>query len=653
MRSLPKAAARILAVVSVLSFPPVSVARPIRPSNARQVEATEVIDSLRHRDTLTAQLRQTRQLIQKHDRARAIGRDPKARDDAEDILEMLDYAKRRQEQTLAASPTPAEVLAVNALVYRVLQSIEDPVSQKKRPPLPRVFRTAFLGKVAGHPLPRLTERGRHQPIGLRAASREPAFLYNPRTAAFFTPSQLALLSPQAIAALDVSPTHPAWLRVEALPARRAARIRQVEAEIERALTERLRDKKDLPKAVSYRCDSARRVLFLTSIDSSGTSPKAVAEDAYGIEWKLKWGDEAQVDPITTRLYLLAGARMASLVYARDPPLVILSAPNTLASLQTELHKAFGFDLLPYIATHGTVTAGNVDRLLAALPPGASQKKHAKNAIGRDWVTFRDCSVELRPKPVLRAFDGSKLSDPVAMRDRVARGSFLFNLWIGNSDVKDSNNRTWYPKRNGEITGYLEGHDDLGFALGDLMRAGEINRLPTGTRFAHVGWLGQNIRFHQPELAKPEAWRSITWPDAMWMARHIAAISEQDIRTAIAASTWPDFVQEAVAYKLIDRRNRIAELFDLTDKLDHAPATAPTVRIALSTATEIRQAEQRYALPPGSLAAELSARRTERHHPETLLEHGQIASPRRSAFIQVLEKHRYPSGLYRRYARTHD
>ncbi|MEQ1842215.1 MAG: hypothetical protein ABL994_17555 [Verrucomicrobiales bacterium] len=262
-------------------------------------------------------------------------------------------------------------------------------------------------------------------------------------------------------------------------------------------------------------------------------------------------------------------------------------------------------------------------------------------------------MELKPKGFIKTSDGARLSDEVAPHDRAARGTYLLALWLANRDVKDNNSKTYFVKRQGDIVGYQEGQHDLGFALGSMLRSGEVNRFDTGSDFARAGLLGQNNRFHQAQFFKPEAWRSATWADSRWMAQRIVAISEKEIRQAVSYSLWPDFVQDALVYKLIDRQNTVRRLYGMTESLSRCPPEPPSKIIPLGNSGQIRAVEEKYRLPVGSLSAELTARRTGPGYVETILDRGQIARAKESALISLLEKHRFPSGLSRRYSRVTD
>jgi hypothetical protein len=227
--------------------------------------------------------------------------------------------------------------------------------------------------------------------------------------------------------------------------------------------------------------------------------------------------------------------------------------------------------------------------------------------------------------------------------RNCRGTILFAItiaWLAGCVSTPSDK----PLDDGALA-YREGRSDQGLTIGSLMAAGDVNGFDVGRQFAKRGLFGKN-RFYVSIIFEPEAYDAITWADAKWMARHLAGISDADIRKAVAASEWPDFGQEAMAYRLINRRDQIAMLFGFGDG---PTAPAPSLAIALGTPEQISAAERHYELPQGALAAELAnVKKAGPGYTETILRNGVITSGLDSAVVRALTRHRYPSGLASRY-----
>lgn len=597
-------------------------------------------------------------------------------DDLEDALEVLEYARAWLRRVSRPEASEREIFEANSYADRMLETVADPVSAEFLPRPGKMLRNLVFGSLFGIPAPRAPRSGTDAPLGLQAAKRESLYLHDPVHHDFHRPETLAELSAGEVARLDVSPANALWYDRHTLERLRPDPWGHFETLITRGMTGALREDDDLGKNETYHPNSARRVLFLEEVYRSGTSPKAHAEDAFGVEWKLKWGDEVVVEPVASRLYLMAGAKFTDYVATNgwgpdDCVLVLMDSeeaaeeredhdlddeafPTEVSELAAAVDDFYGFRLDPYVHSHGVLTEANIDRLLRHLPDGGKKKYRKSKLIGRHWVAFRESSVELRTKGYVRRHDGSRLSDEVAVHDRAARGTFLFDMWIANRDAKSGNNKAFLLKesRDGEmvIHDYREGHHDLGLSLGSLWKAGAVNDFETGPDFLRRGWFGR-WRFRQTTIFQPDAWRAATWADCRWMADHLARLSEAQIREAVAASGWPDFAREAMTYRLIERRDRIASAFGA------ATATRglrpPSMAIPLGNAAEIHAAETRYELEPGSLGAELKSIDAPRGYREWVLHEGRIAHCRDSALVRLLVRQRFPSGLSTRYGRTGD
>ena len=647
-----------------------SIAAAVEEESMPTRSPTESIDELRSRETFDRQAAHTAKLIAWHRAQIEKTEDDGDRDDLEDFLEVLEFAGRLQAGALANGLTEGETFEINTLVDRILDLVENPIDSIEVDPF-QMFRSVYLGPIFGHATPNLEPDERNQPIGIKQAEIESAYLFDPQRDRFYTPPDLAELTSEAIAALDVSPRHPGWLTRSEIEKHRGSRLTDFRTEHLRGIkAEAIRDG-DLKPGQSYEFGASQRVLFLEEVYQNAASPKCRAEDAHGIEWKLKWADETQVEPVVGALYLLAGARQTDFSFVAGPgadELVLIlnhpdpekrkkdkddeRYPHSYETFNQAMIDFYGIDMGVFVLDRGVVTKENADQLLRHLPPGAIPEYRKEAAIGREWITFKQTLLELRPKGYIRRVDGARLSDLLAESDRAARGSFLFNLWVANRDAKDNNHKSYFTKENDEIVAYHEGHHDLGLSLGPLLRAGELSAVTTGTDFARKGALGRKWRFPIGLIFKPDAWHAATWSDMKWMADRIVAIRESEIRAAVAMSRWPDFNLEALTYKLRARQYRIAEMYGLTDAFDGAAPTPPTIAISLASENDIKNAENRYDLPAGSLREILIERGwvSGSEYRETLVSAGEVTRCRDSALIAALVKHRYPSGLAERYER---
>ncbi|MEM7146900.1 MAG: hypothetical protein AAF591_17350 [Verrucomicrobiota bacterium] len=627
-----------------------------KPYTLDQLRSPDTTAALIERaDQLTAQTQQELATVKQSGDARAINA-------VEGNLDILAFTTNQLRHTLQSNPTPRERLETNAYAEKVLQGIEDPVQGELAPPFYDLFANVVIGGMFGHDVP---APKKDRPIGQSQAKRESPFLYEPGRTDYFSVDELAVMTPEQVSLLDISPDHPNWYDRNSWAKIRHDPLAHFEKFIEDGLDRTLHEHSTVSAAATYDMQTAQKVLFLDYIFKAATTPKGQVQDAYGGLWKIKWGPEASIASVTWQLYILAGARITNVILTNGTgpaamTLVLanpaeaatkkssskIAYPATVEEFKATIEDFYKFDITPYIHSSGTITHANINSVLRNLPPGGKTEFRKNNLIGRNWIAFKESSIELNTDGFIRRSDGLRLSDNLASHDRVERGSFLFDMWVGNRDVKDANSDTFFPMTGpGHVTNHYQGRSDQGLTLGSLFAAGDVNLFDVDETFAKRGLFGEN-RFYVSILFEPEAYDTLTWSDAKWMARHIADISDADIRKAVTGSEWPDFAQEALAYRLINRRDQIAMLFDLGDG---PTIPAPSLVIALGTPEEITAAEQRYNLPPGSVAAELATMKTGPGYSEAILNNGVIMSGTKSALVRALTKHAYPSGLASRYS----
>lgn len=585
-------------------------------------------------------------------------------DDYEDELEILGYLTRLVSETKKSNPGSKKIQSVNLQVERILNLMEDPDAGSSAP---HRFHALFTGMVptaiVGHRIPAPARGGESLPIGRKGAEKESAFLYSSEKKDFYRVDELASMTPDEIAMLDVSPEHPAFHPSDTIP---SDPIRTFEKSMESGIRDVLLSDDDLPRGTKWDLERSRRILFIDEVYKSATSAKARTEDPYGAEWKIKWGDEVQSEAVSSRLYLQAGGKMTDLSFAGgggpehmvlilgkdkkyDPDDEEKREPATLEQLSESLDDFYGFDLAPYVHSHGVIDKNNANTVLANLASNVRKKYRRENLIGRQWVSFKEFSLELRPKGLVRNIDGAYLTDLGGSRDRAARGLYLFSLWIASRDAKDDNNKTYFmksPGNNDEYAGHFEGQHDLGVSLGTMGAAGKINGLKTGDEFLRRSFTGRKIVGRETFVYKPKAFWEATWSDSKWMASRISKISDEDLREAIATSLWPDFMQEVLFYKLTSRRNQILKVFGLEERGTIMP---PDITLDLQSPEKVRGVERKYGLVPGSLI-NVSGRKKTGYRIERIVKDGEVVGSDKSEFIRQLTIQKHPAGLADRYRR---
>ena len=603
-----------------------------------------------------------------------IGCDSKTAPYGSDEKEILAYLDKLGAETKSDGKSKEEVLAIREQVIRMKALLEtedakDSIGGK----LPRALSGLVSSTIAGHRIP-LPDQGIWEPLGA-SSHLESTSLYDKEKRGFFSGADLEGMSPKDVSLFDVGPDHPAWYTLDQQPQDPVGKFKET---MVTGIINALREEDDPESGLTWDADGTRRVLFMEHVYKSATSAKAEVEDVYGAEWKIKWGDEVQSEAISSRLYLMAGGRMTDLIIAGgggpDQMIMILAEegeyensgdeaakerePETIHQLAEALHDFYGFDIAPYIHSHGTIGEDDVDSIRHILPPGGKKKYRPSELVGRKWVSFREYSLELRPKGFIHTISGSLLTDPAAKNDRVSRGLYLFSLWLSARDSKSDNSKTYFikspvdgPGSEMEISAHAAGLHDLGVTLGKMGAAGMINEMTTGEDFLWKSLSEKSIRSRQAFVYLPEPYTSATWADSRWMAIRIAGISDKQLSEAIAASNWPDFVQSAVFYKLAARRNRIAEMFEIPPDAKRGDALAPNFSVDLSTPEKVAEIERRYELEQGSLQGEVARRKSDNLAHEVLVDSGQIANTDNSALITQLVIQRFPAGLSDRYRRT--
>lgn len=191
------------------------------------------------------------------------------------------------------------------------------------------------------------------------------------------------------------------------------------------------------------------------------------------------------------------------------------------------------------------------------------KEHGKTDKGEDFVIFTEVILETKPEEILRA--GPWAWGKLGKRGlREARGILLFNMWIGNTDIKESENNKMVMKPNGQ--GQYEifhMQHDMGLSFGRWIseKPGEfpwdvISKSSSGE-------IGINYRSFQTN----SGFDHVTYADMKWMARQIAQLSREQISRTVELAGWPLSLQQLLTEKLINRRNQLVSAFEMQDEYD--------------------------------------------------------------------------------------
>lgn len=523
-------------------------------------------------------------------------------------------------------------------------------------------------------------------LGPRDALLEATNLVDPASPEAFVPAaRLASLSHDEISKLDVAPTNPAWhthVRMESRPPDTWGEIEKwVEEGVSAELLESGAFRHQFPR-YRYRLKTARSVLFWEEIKTTATSPKVDTRDALGQKWKLKWGEEAAVEPVAHRLRLLLGAKFADLNYTdvggASHLLILPSAlekslnpdkamPLTRAEFVEAMREStYEFNAEPFIHSSGVITEANADMILEDLPAEALEPYRKERLTGRTWIRFRESMVEAKHDAIP---DGGPVSTHSAYvtGDRAMRQAMIVAFWLGHTDLKEDNFRALWIEGFGGHRGpqYLEYFHDPGSAFGAGKRSGEINRFNHGFGTGDFLWLdpgGHTLYSDYFCLYRPGHFAHVTFADQLSGARHIARLTRTDIARAVAASEMPDFYQACLTWRLTKRRDLIAEVYGIPLR-DAAAGEAPAFAIPLTTRADRSAAAHRYRIPLEEIENDLvrtgHLRAGHRDGPtkapflDVIVKRGVIQPYSECVITGILRDYRHPSGFVDRMTRYDD
>lgn len=191
------------------------------------------------------------------------------------------------------------------------------------------------------------------------------------------------------------------------------------------------------------------------------------------------------------------------------------------------------------------------------------KETGKTDKGLEYVILKDVLVEAKPKGLNRIGRWSHGSFG-HKGQRELRGFFIFNAWIANIDLKESDNNKIILRDNeqGEQEMFQFTHD-LGGSFGHYLRESPNNFrwiLATPQRAGAV-----HLDFRQFQVNS--GFDHVTYHDARWMVRKIAKLSREQIKDAVEHGGWPESAGKLIVEKLISRRNNLVESFELESEID--------------------------------------------------------------------------------------
>ena len=250
-----------------------------------------------------------------------------------------------------------------------------------------------------------------------------------------------------------------------------------------------------------------------------------------IPFKLKIGTEMHSEATAASLYAALGFSVDISKYVRDFKLV-------LGEVTPEEFKR---DWNSYYSRY------DVDRYI---------KNRGKDEEGY-YIVFYEGLLEAKPRGLLRVGRWAYGRNGHAGL-REVRGTLVFNMWVGNIDLHESENNKLVLRKIGGQYRFFHLQHDMGFAFGwaYIERPGEFkwNLLKKKTK--------DHVYLNYRSFQKNSGFRHITFADARWITRLIAQLSREQIQAAVEMGGWPDSMGKLLVEKLIARRNQLVKAFDL-------------------------------------------------------------------------------------------
>ncbi|MCP5052748.1 MAG: hypothetical protein GY940_36610, partial [bacterium] len=236
--------------------------------------------------------------------------------------------------------------------------------------------------------------------------------------------------------------------------------------------------------------------------------------------------------------------------------------TTCAALYTAL--GFSADITKYVrgfkVVLGDVTHHEFHKQWKSYYHGYNPDKYIKEK-GQDkegyYIVFYEGVLEAKPPGLIRvgpwAYGGNGNGGL-----REVRATLLFNMWVSNLDLKESeNNKLILRKIRGEYKFFHTQHD-MGFSFGKTYMERPGSFLWDLVKKKTDDYIHMNFNC----LVDNSLFRYVTYADGRWMARLIARLTRSQITDAVALGGWPAPLQQLLVEKLIARRNQLVKAFDL-------------------------------------------------------------------------------------------
>ncbi len=250
-----------------------------------------------------------------------------------------------------------------------------------------------------------------------------------------------------------------------------------------------------------------------------------------LEFKLKIGAEVHSEITSVALYTTLGYSTDISKYVRDFKVV----------LGKVTHDEFHREWKSYYTSYD---------------PDKYIKEKGKGKEGY-YIIFYEGVLETKPPGLIRV-------GPWALGGngngglREVRALLLFNMWVSNLDLKETENNKLILKKVGDKYTFFHIQHDMGFTFGKTYM-----ERPGAFKWNLVKKVTDRyIYMNYNPLIDNSLFDYVTYADARWMARLIARLTRQQITDAVALGGWPEPLQKLLVEKLIARRNQLVKVFGL-------------------------------------------------------------------------------------------
>lgn len=282
---------------------------------------------------------------------------------------------------------------------------------------------------------------------------------------------------------------------------------------------------------------------------SDTKPKMdvhyLDEEGKKVKFKLKFGAETNADPTVAAVLMTLGFP-ADMTKNVKNIRVVLGKDLTLSDVKREWELYYRRD-----------RAGTPYKIEDYI------KESGTDAAGSNYVVFKEGLIEAKPKDIER-LGGWSFADHGHSSLREVRVLSLVQMWLDNTDIKEfENNRLIFNTDKKATQKRAHIISDVGHALGGAFL--EMPELYPATMVAGQSASAINIRYRSfhPTTIK----NKLTYEDARWGTRLIAAMTRKQIKDAVQLGKWPKCMERIYVEKLISRRNDLVKALKLTGTLD--------------------------------------------------------------------------------------